>query len=218
MFQNCRLYVVLFEAMAIHATIFGNQAGRVVMANQEPDNSELKESSWVVAKVTSGKEDEIRETCVSMLSGDVLKDAFVPKHVRLKKYKGEWRRETRPLYSGYVFMITDDPAALDKALLKVPGYHKLLKAADIILTVSDEEKAFINRIAGRDNVVEISVGYKEGDTIKIVSGPMMGLEGDIIHVDRHKRLVTINVSLFGRSVKTTLGLELTYKQTPEEGA
>ena len=80
---------------------------------------------------------------------------------------------------------------------------------------SDEEKAFINRIAGRDNIVEISTGYKEGDRIKIVSGPMLGLEGDIVHVDRHKRLVTINMTLFGRSVRTTLGLELTYKQ-PEE--
>ncbi|MBO4450082.1 MAG: antiterminator LoaP [Clostridiales bacterium] len=186
------------------------------MENRETDNKELTGSSWVVAKVTSGKEDEVCDTCASMLSKDVLKDIFVPKHVRLKKYKGEWRRETRPLYSGYVFMVTDDPEALDKALLKVPGYHRLLKAADVILTVSDEEKSFINRIAGRDNVVEISTGYKEGDTIKIVSGPMMGLEGDIVHVDRHKRLVTINVSLFGRTVKTTLGLELTYKQDPEE--
>ena len=174
--------------------------------------SALNESSWVVARVTSGKEDEIRETCADMLPKDVLKDVFVPKHVRLKKYRGEWRRETRPLYSGYVFMVTDDPEALDKALTKVPGYHRLLKAADVILTVSDEEKSFINRIAGRDNVVEISTGYKEGDKITVVSGPMMGLEGDIIHVDRHKRLVTINVSLFGRMVKTTLGLELTYKK------
>ena len=43
----------------------------------------------------------------------------------------------------------------------------------------------------------------------------MGLEGDIVHVDRHKRLVTVNISLFGRMVKTTMGLELTYKK-PEE--
>ena len=155
------------------------------------------------------------ETCGDMLSKDVLKDVFVPKYVRLKKYRGEWRRETRPLYSGYVFMVTDDPGALDKALTKVPGYHRLLKAADVILTVNDEEKAFINRIAGRDNVVEISTGYKEGDKITVVSGPMMGLEGDIVHVDRHKRLVTVNISLFGRMVKTTMGLELTYKK-PEE--
>ena len=88
----------------------------------------------------------------------------------------------------------------------------LLKADDIILTVSEEEKAFLKRLGGSSNVVDISTGYKEGDVIKILSGPMVGLEGHIIHVDRHKRLVTINVSLFGRSVKTTLGLELTYKK------
>lgn len=184
------------------------------MENGINENNALTESSWVVAKVTNGKEDEIRESCENMISKDVLEDVFVPKHVRFKKYKGEWRRETRPLYSGYVFMVTDDPEALDKALTKVPGYHRLLKADDIILTVSDEEKAFLRRITGKDNTADISVGYKEGEKIKIVSGPMMGLEGDIVHVDRHKRLVTINVSLFGRTVRTTLGLELTFK--PQE--
>ena len=184
------------------------------------DQTEIKTDGnngqvWVVAQVNVGKEDEIRKTCEDMVSRDILEDVFVPKHVRLKKYKSEWRRETRPLYSGYVFMVTKDPKALEKALIKVPGRHRLLKADDVILTVSDEERAFINRIAGRDNVVDISVGYKEGDRIRIVSGPMLGLEGDIVQVDRHKRLVTINMTLFGRSVKTTLGLELTYKQ-PEE--
>ena len=185
------------------------------MENKDTGTNLINEPVWVVAQVMSGKEEEVRKTCADMLSKDVLEDVFVPRQVRLKKYKGEWRRERRPLYSGYVFMVTRDPEALEKALIKVPGRHRLLKADDIILTVSEEEQAFLRRLGGSENLVDISVGYKEGDRIKILSGPMVGLEGDIIHVDRHKRLVTINVSLFGRMVKTTLGLELTFKE-PEK--
>jgi len=172
------------------------------------------ESDWVVAQVNAGKEEEICRSCAEMLNKDILEDVFVPKHVRFKKYKSEWHKETRPLYPGYIFMVTKDSGVLDKALIKVPGFHRLLKADDSILTISPEEKAFLKRICGRDNTADISMGYKEGDKIKIVSGPMLGLEGDIVHVDRHKRLVTINVTLFGRTVKTTLGLELTCK-TPK---
>ena len=186
--------------------------GMVRMENKDTGTNLKNEPVWVVAQVISGKEEEVRKTCADMLSKDVLEDVFVPRQVRLKKYKGEWRRERRPLYSGYVFMVTRDPEALEKALIKVPGRHRLLKADDIILTVSEEEKAFLRRLGGSENLVDISVGYKEGDRIKILSGPMVGLEGGIIHVDRHKRLVTINVSLFGRSVRTTLGLELTFKE------
>ena len=182
------------------------------MENNDAETNLITEPVWVVAQVLSGKEEEVRKVCADMLSGDVLEDIFVPRQVRLKKYKGEWRRERRPLYPGYVFMVTRDPHSLEKALIKVPGRHRLLKAEDIILTVSEDEKAFLKRLGGESNVVDISTGYKEGDVIKILSGPMVGLEGHIIHVDRHKRLVTINVSLFGRTVKTTLGLELTYKQ------
>ena len=177
--------------------------------------SELDQKSeavWVVANVNTGKENEVLQACSDMIPKDILEDIFVPRHVIMKKYKGEWHKEKRPLYPGYVFIVTRDPKALDTALSKVPGRHNLLKADDSILTVSEEEKAFLNRIVGRDNTVDISYGYKEGDQIKILSGPMVGLEGHIIHVDRHKRLVTINVSLFGRTVKTTIGLELTYKQ------
>ena len=173
------------------------------------------EPLWVVAKVIAGKEDVIKELSEDRISKDILEDVFVPKHVRMKKYKSEWRKVIKPLYPGYVFMVTRDPQELEKALIDVPGRHRLLKSDDIILTVSDEEKVFINRISGRENIVEISVGYKEGDRIKIISGPMLGLEGDIVHVDRHKRLVTINTPMFGRMVKTTLGLELIYKE-PEK--
>ena len=192
-----------------------NLNGDGEMENKDTGTNLINEPVWVVAQVMSGKEEEVRKTCADMLSKDVLEDVFVPRQVRLKKYKGEWRRERRPLYSGYVFMVTRDPEALEKALIKVPGRHRLLKADDIILTVSEEEQAFLRRLGGSENLVDISVGYKEGDRIKILSGPMVGLEGDIIHVDRHKRLVTINVSLFGRMVKTTLGLELTFKE-PEK--
>ena len=192
-----------------------NLNGDGEMENKDTGTNLINEPVWVVAQVMSGKEEEVRKTCADMLSKDVLEDVFVPRQVRLKKYKGEWRRERRPLYSGYVFMVTRDPEALEKALIKVPGRHRLLKADDIILTVSEEEQAFLRRLGGIENLVDISVGYKEGDRIKILSGPMVGLEGDIIHVDRHKRLVTINVSLFGRMVKTTLGLELTFKE-PEK--
>lgn len=186
--------------------------GDTGMENNDTVTNLINEPVWVVAQVISGKEEEVRKTCADMLKGGVLEDVFVPRQVRLKKYKDGWRRERRPLYPGYVFMVTSDPQSLEKALIKVPGRHRLLKADDIILTVSEEEKEFLQRLAGPGNIVDISTGYKEGDTIKILSGPMVGLEGHIVHVDRHKRLVTINVSLFGRTVKTTLGLELTYKQ------
>lgn len=186
--------------------------GDAGMENNDTVTNLINEPVWVVAQVISGKEEEVRKNCADMLKGGVLEDVFVPRQVRLKKYKDGWRRERRPLYPGYVFMVTSDPQSLEKTLIKVPGRHRLLKADDIILTVSEEEKEFLQRLAGPGNIVDISTGYKEGDAIKILSGPMVGLEGHIVHVDRHKRLVTINVSLFGRTVKTTLGLELTYKQ------
>ena len=55
----------------------------------ECENEIFSEPVWVVAQVNVGKEDEIKGACSDMVSKDVLEDVFVPKHVRLKKYKGE---------------------------------------------------------------------------------------------------------------------------------
>jgi len=170
---------------------------------------------WCVIQVVTGKEREMRETCRERISRDVLKDCFVPLTVRLRKYRSEWRKVRLPLYPGYVFLVTDSPEALSLALSKVPGFHKLLKAENTILSLSIEEQMFLEKICDEDMVADLSVGYKDGDKITITSGPLVGLEGSIVRIDRHKRIATVNVTIFGRVTPTTMGLEVLNKNNDD---
>ncbi|MCR4689327.1 MAG: antiterminator LoaP [Saccharofermentans sp.] len=166
---------------------------------------------WCVIQVSVGKEREICEECKKLIDGSVLSRAFVPLTVRLRKYKSEWRKVRLPLYPGYVFLVTEEAEALDLALSKVPGFHKLLKAGRDILCLSAEEQMFLEKICDGDMVADLSVGYKDGDKIYITSGPLVGLEGSIVRIDRHKRIATVNVTIFGRVTPTTMGLEVMNK-------
>lgn len=53
-------------------------------------------------------------------------------------------------------------------------------------------------------IVKHSSGIIEGDRIKIIDGPLKGLESSIVRIDRHKRLAYLNNVLLGRQIKISL--------------
>ena len=54
-----------------------------------------------------------------------------------------------------------------------------------------------------NHTVRMSEGYISGDKITVTRGPLMGFEGDIRKIDRHKRRAYIDVTLFGRTAWPT---------------
>ena len=59
--------------------------------------------------------------------------------------------------------------------------------------------------------MEMSEGIIEPSRIRILSGPLMGMEGQIRKIDRHKRKAWIEVELFGRIQRVEVGLEIPMK-------
>ena len=58
----------------------------------------------------------------------------------------------------------------------------------------------------------MSEGFIENDRVVITSGPLQGNEGLIRKIDRHKRKAYLEIDMFGRKLKTQVGLEIVRKQ------
>ena len=71
---------------------------------------------------------------------------------------------------------------------------------------------FLTRFGGNSHIVDMSLGYIEGDIIKITNGPLMGYEGQIVKIDRHKRIAYIDISLFDQITRVQVGLEIISKR------
>ena len=54
---------------------------------------------------------------------------------------------------------------------------------------------------------EIVVGYKVGDTVAIVDGPLSGFNGVVEELDVEKNKVRVIVSMFGREMPVELELD-----------
>lgn len=169
-------------------------------------------NNWYAVQVRSGKETEIMKACQLLVNPHVLEECFIPKSQKRKKFKGVWKDVTEILFKGYVFMITDDIDRLYNELKKIPDLTKVLgNDGKEIYPIRVEEAKFLARFGGSKHIVEVSSGYIEGDTIKVTSGPLMGQEGHIAKINRHKRLAFVDVSLFGQVTRVQVGLEIIRK-------
>lgn len=167
---------------------------------------------WYVAQVQAGRESSTLEMCRHLVPTSLMQDCFIPEYEVLWKVHGDWRLVRKFLFSGYLFFVTDDPEALSAELARVPMPIRLLgNEANSFFPLTDKERDWFLSFMDREHVVRMSEGYIEGERVKITRGPLMGFEADIRKIDRHKRRAYVDVSLFGRTVPASIGLEITRK-------
>lgn len=129
-----------------------------------------------------------------------------------KRFQGEWHIQERILFPGYVFLITQNPEKLVNGLKKVIGLTKLIGTGDEIVPLVQEEIDLLMKIGTDKQLVEMSSGIIENDRVQILAGPLMGMEGNIRRIDRHKRTAYLEIEMFGRTVEMKVGLEIIRKE------
>lgn len=147
-----------------------------------------------------------------IISSNVLERCFIPYYQQKKRFQGEWHIQERILFPGYVFLIAQNLECLVNGLKKVIGLTKLIGIGDQIVPLVQEEVELLMRIGTDKQLVEMSSGIIENDRVRILSGPLMGMEGNIRRIDRHKRIAYLEIEMFGRTVEMKVGLEIIRKE------
>lgn len=166
---------------------------------------------WYVVQVRSGTEHNIRIQCNKKIPDTIMKRCFIPYYEEKKKQNGSWNTLQKILFPGYIFMITEDVEKLFFHLKTIEGMTKLIGAGNDIIPLTEEEIIFLQRLGGDEQIVSMSEGIIEGTQVIITSGPLMGMEGLIQKIDRHKRKAWLDLELFGRMQQVEVGLEITRK-------
>ena len=61
----------------------------------------------------------------------------------------------------------------------------------------------------------MSTGIIEGEQVIVTGGPLMGMEGYIRKIDRHKRKAWVELEMFGRIQRVEIGLEIVEVRNPK---
>lgn len=166
---------------------------------------------WYVVQVRAGDEMKLADRFQNEVKTED-EDIFVPLFERRKCIRGEWTKVTTPLFPGYIFFQTEAVEDMYGRLRKIDAFTKVLKTGDCYTPISSEEERFIDTLTGDDHIVEESIGVIEGDKIIVKRGPLYGMEGNIVKINRHKCIAIIRAEFMGGLREIKVGLEIIDKR------
>lgn len=167
---------------------------------------------WYVMQVRTGTEESIRCQCQRTIDSSVLERCFIPYYQQKKRFQGKWHIQERILFPGYVFLVCRNIEGLLENLKHVIGFTKVIGTGSEIVPLTEEEVDLLKRMGKEEQLVEMSTGIIENDTVQILNGPLKGMEGCIRKIDRHKRKAWLEIEMFGRTMEMQVGLEIVAKQ------
>ena len=172
---------------------------------------------WYVVWTTTGKEEQCRVMIERKCDPNTYDRLVIPKNSIKKYVKGRWTTTETKLFPSYLFVKSEEIEAFAEELKKVTGFLQILQNDEIFLPISPEEEKFLRRFLETEEVLPESYGVKEGDQVRILEGPLVGMEGLIKFIDRHKRMAVLEAELFGRKVEMKMGLEVVKCEKDTEG-
>jgi len=159
------------------------------------DMDDLEESvHWYAARVRYGTEIKIKAYL-----DEIKIEHFIPFKTITIEYKGQKRTEEKPLIPRIIFVRTTCSKAL--SLPHDSGYRVSYirnidtKEIQIIPDKQMEDCMFIFKMSDKSfNICGANVQL--GDKVHVVRGPFAGIEGELVRIKGHKRVIVRIESVF----------------------
>jgi transcriptional antiterminator NusG len=138
-----------------------------------------------------------------------LKILFPRRMLRVRR-RGKFRQVMAPLFPGYLFFSGDrvTPEAYWN-IRRVPGFFRFLKSNHDIQPLGGTERELLAHFLSFGEVIKKStVTFDENARIQILEGPLKGLEGRIVKVDKRKGRAKIRLDMGGDVSLVDLGIEI----------
>ena len=164
------------------------------------------EKNWYVVNTYASHENKVKDNIVrridSMNMQDYIFRVIVAEYEEPVKKDGvlTGKFKTKNMYPGYIFieMIMTDEAWY--VVRNTPGVTGFIGSSGRGAKPFPVPKEQIESVLKGVGIVEEGMysDYNEGDTVKILRGPLMGSEGTILSVDVAKKTVRVSSLFFGR--------------------
>lgn len=165
------------------------------------------EALWYVVHTYSGYENTVKTTIEKTVENrslqDIIYQVAIPMETVTEITDNGPKTYDRKVFPGYVLVkmvMTDDAWYIIKNVRGVTGF--VTSGSDKPTPLTDDE---VYQLGMEKR--EIVVGYKVGDTVAIIDGPLSGFNGVVEELDVEKNKVRVTVSMFGREMPVELELD-----------
>lgn len=164
------------------------------------------EANWYVLHTYSGYENAVKTSIERMVENRRMQDRIfsvnIPMETVTEVKDNVNKTVERKLFPGYVLIkmiMSDESWYLVRSVRGVSGFVGS-GAKPTPLTVAEVEQLGVEKR-------EIVLSYKEGDSVRIVDGPLSTFIGTVDEIDIPHSKVVVVVSMFGRETPVELELD-----------
>ncbi len=165
---------------------------------------------WYVVNTYSGHENKVKENLEKRVETMGIQDSLfrivVAEEPEIEIKNGKKVEKMHNLFPGYVFVemkMTDEAWYVVRNTPGVTGFIGSSGGGAKPFPVSQDEMESILRRMGQSDK-KVSVDFKVGDKVKILSGPFSGMEGTINTMNDQTQTANVLTMLFGRETPTDI--------------
>jgi transcription termination/antitermination protein NusG len=159
--------------------------------------------------VLTAAEDDFSRRLLPVLGPGRL---IIPKKKMPTRRRGKIAQVLLPVFPGYIFIESEDILGeLDTywKIRKTPGFIRFLRQSASPTPLSDRDVLLLRRFISFGEFADTSkVSFDEKDRIVILEGPLKGLEGQIVKVNRRKGRAKVLLDMYGEAFPIDLGFEV----------
>ena len=167
--------------------------------------------NYYAVQVQTGKEEKIIETVQTNLAFRIDKQFFIfPKRQLKIRKAGVEKPELKPIFPGYFFIEAESiDRELYNTLRHTQGFYRFLKSNQDIIALSGRDLSILQHFLKFGQTISTSqVYFDENDRICVTAGPLKGLEGMVVKVDKRKKRAKVKMDFSNDSIFIDLGFEI----------
>jgi len=171
---------------------------------------------WYVLFVRTGSEEEIVGRLKTYLDNKSFQPFILQKGCVFRR-KGKKTLFYKNCFPGYVF-IESNKSTVDfwnyvfPVIYEMEDVYKVLHYGDRSnMSMREEERVGLYNIFGLEHCIGISTGFKDGDSVKVISGALKGYESKILQINKNRKTAVIAINMFENVVNVSVGMDIIEK-------
>lgn len=154
---------------------------------------------WYALRVRNGSEPSVVEALQSRHFR-----AYCPTQKERRRYSDRMKLVDKPLFPGYVFCRFDVQKKLP--IMSCPGVDYIVGFAGVPAAIPQSQMEGVRRMVEAGAIA--SASFVPGDRVRVIGGPLEGVEGVLVREPRGHRLV-VSIELLNRAASLYIDQEQT---------
>lgn len=173
--------------------------------------------NYYVVQVQTGNEESyiknVQKSFNSLLTNIDIPSFYFPKRNLPIRKEGKTTMQLHSIFPGYIFLeSTSITKEIYNTMRHVKGFYHFLNSNTDIVALTGKDLQILKHFLSFGTVINTSkVYFDENDKIVVKYGPLQGLEGQIIKVDKRKKRAKIQLDFANTEFTLDLAFEVIEK-------